>query len=526
MEAGCLRYTSLPGTSKLYSDFLYHFDRVRPFYHRHHLDVEARREAAREIKYPAEMRHSMVAALRKYNGDSPNLHLLAQPGTVAVVTGQQVGLFSGPSYTVHKALTAARMAAELTAQGIPAVPIFWLATEDHDFAEVNHVWSSDINHQPLRFEVPAVNGKPRPVGDIAPASYPTAALRESLAAFPYGPEVAALVEEAYQPGRTMGEAFAHLLRKLLPHAGLILMDPLQPEIRALAAPFMREAVQAAPELTQALAERNKTLAEAGYHAQVHVEDKTSLFFLLENGERQVLRREGSQYAAAAGRKFTPAELQARAAELSPNALLRPVMQDYLLPTIAYVGGPAELAYLAQSEVIYRKLLGRFPLVMPRAGFTLLDSRSAKLMERYSLHLPDFFDGPAAVRERIAGKLVPPHLNERFATTRADITAAMAALDSDLCAFDSSLESAFQRSRAKIFHQLGKIEAKTAREALRRDARAAAETAYLEGLLYPHKHLQERFYTILPFLAQHGLDLVDRLAHHICLDCPDHLIVTP
>lgn len=525
MKAGCLRYTSLPGTSKLYSDFLYHFDRVRPFYHRHYLDPEARRAAAQEINYPVEMRHSMVAALRKYNGDSPNLHLLAQPGTVAVVTGQQVGLFSGPSYTVHKALTAARMAADLCAQGIPAVPVFWLATEDHDFAEVNHVWTSDTRYQPLRFEVAAVNGKPRPVGGIAPPSYPTAEFRQSLAEFPYGAEVAALVDEAYQPGRPMGEAFAHLLRKLLPHAGLILMDPLQPEIRALAAPFLREAVHAAPDLTQAVAERNNMLAGSGYHAQVHVEDKTSFFFLLEKGERQTLRRDPSHYTAA-GRKFTPADLQSRAADLSPNALLRPVMQDYLLPTIAYVGGPAELAYLAQSEVIYRKLLGRFPLVMPRSGFTLLDARAAKLMERYSLHLPDFFDGPTAARERIAAKLVPPHLNERFTTTRADMTAAMAALDSELLALDSSLGAAFQKSRAKIFHQLGKIEAKAAREALRRDARAAADASYLEGLLYPHKHLQERFYTILPFLAHHGLDLVDRLAHHICLDCPDHLIVTP
>ena len=526
MKAGCLRYTSLPGTSKLYSDFLYHFDRVRPFYHRHHLDMEARREAAREINYPPELRHSMVAALRKYNGDSPNLHLLAQPGTVAVVTGQQVGLFSGPSYTIHKALTAARMAAELNAQGIPAVPVFWLATEDHDFAEVNHVWSSDTGHQPLRFEVAAVNGKPRPVGGIAPPSYPTAQFRESLAQFPYGAEVAALVEEAYQPGHTLGQAFAHLLRRLLPHAGLILMDPLQPEIRALAAPFLREAVHAAPELTHALAERNKSLADSGYHAQVHVEDKTSLFFLLENGERQTLRREPSHYAAAAGRKFTPAELQSRAPELSPNALLRPVMQDYLLPTVAYVGGPAELAYLAQSEVIYRKLLGRFPLVIPRAGFTLLDARASKLLERYSLHLPDFFDGASALRERIARQLVPPQLNERLARTRGEMTAAMAELDSELLALDRSLESAFQKSRAKIFHQLGKIEAKAAREMLRRDSRAAADAAYLEGLLYPHKHLQERFYTILPFLAHHGLDLVDRLASHICLDCPDHIIVTP
>jgi len=525
MKAGCLRYTSLPGTSKLYSDFLYHFDRVRPFYQRHYLDRAGYPEVAREINYPAEMRHSMVAALRKFNGDSPNLHLLAQPGTVAVVTGQQVGLFSGPSYTIHKALTAARMAAELNALGIPAVPIFWLATEDHDFAEVNHVWSCDPTHQPIRYEVEGGNGKPRPVGGIAPAHYPTAQLRESLEKFPYGGEVASAVEECYQPGRSMGQAFAHLLRRLLPHAGLILMDPMQPEIRALAAPFLREAVYAAPDLTQGLADRNRTLADSGYHAQVHVEDKTSLFFLLENCERQTLRRDGGNYVAA-GRKFTASDLQHRATDLSPNALLRPVMQDYLLPTFAYVGGPAELAYLAQSEVVYRKLLGRFPLVMPRSGFTLLDARGAKLMERYALHLPDFFDGGPALRERISRKLVPPELNQRFVSARAEMTAAMAGLDSELLALDRTLEAAFQKSRAKIFYQLGKIESKAAHEALRRDSRAAADAAYLEGLLYPHKHLQERFYTILPFLAQHGMDLVDRLANHVCLDCPDHIVVTP
>lgn len=526
MKAGCLRYTSLPGTSKLYSDFLYHFDRVRPFYQRHYLDRAEWTQVAHEVNYPAEMRHSMVAALRKHNEDSPNLHLLAQPGTVAVVTGQQVGLFSGPSYTIHKALTAARMAAELSAEGIPAVPVFWLATEDHDFEEVNHVWACGPGHEPVKLTVNSgTNGRPRPVGGIVPAEYPVRELRELLREFPYGDDVASAVEAAYQPGRAMGEAFASLLKRLLPRAGLIVMDPMQPEIRALAAPFLREAVGLAPELSELVMARNKTLAEAGYHGQVHVEEKSSLFFLLENGERQALRREGGHYVAA-GRKYAAGDLRSRAAELSPNALLRPVMQDYLLPTVAYVGGPAELAYLAQSEVIYRKLLGRFPLVLPRSGFTLLGGRGAKLMERYSLHLTDFFESSAALREKISRRLAPPRLNESFVQARAGMTAAMAGLDAELMALDPSLRAAFQKSRAKIFYQLGKIESKAAREALRRDDRANADAAYLEGLLYPHQHLQERFYTILPFLAQHGPDLVDRLAHQICLDCPDHLIVTP
>ncbi len=306
--------------------------------------------AAREIDYPAERRAAMVRALAAQNGESESLRRLAQPGTVAVVTGQQVGLFSGPAYTIYKAITAARVARDLTARGIPAVPVFWLATEDHDFAEVSHVWSFDATHQPMSFgvEPPAgSNGKQRPVGGIVLDRPPVDELAASLKSWPHGEEVAAAVRDAYRPGVTMGAAFHALLAKLLDGLDLLFLDPLDPAIRAIGAPFVAEALSAAPELKARLLERNRELEAAGYHAQVHLEAKTSLFFLLENGERVPLRRADSEFG----------ELRDRAAEVSPNALLRPVVQDYLLPTVAYIGGPAELAYLAQSQVHLRPAAG-------------------------------------------------------------------------------------------------------------------------------------------------------------------------
>jgi uncharacterized protein YllA (UPF0747 family) len=170
-----------------------------------------------------------------------------------------------------------------------------------------------------------------------------------------------------------------------------------PAFRNLAAPALSAAVEAAPELTAAVMRRNGELAAAGYHAQVHVEDHTSFVFLLENGKRLGLRRAGDEYVHNS-RRFTSRELMERGASLSPNALLRPVIQDSMLPTVAYVGGPAEVAYLAQSESIYQVLLGRMPVAMPRAGFTVLDARSAKLMERYRLPLSEFFHGETALQE--------------------------------------------------------------------------------------------------------------------------------
>src|SRR5256886_3788155 len=166
MECTCVRQTELPHATKLFTDLTYHFDRVRAFYPHSPHDPESYAAAARQVNLSAERRAALVRVLRQQNGPGAALDLLAKPETVAVVTGQQVGLFSGPSYTIYKALTAASLARELTARGTPAVPVFWLATEDHDFAEVNHTWVFDPNHRPVKLEVNGSAGGHQPVGEV------------------------------------------------------------------------------------------------------------------------------------------------------------------------------------------------------------------------------------------------------------------------------------------------------------------------------------------------------------------------
>jgi len=513
MDCSCVRQTVLPHTSRLFADYVYSPERVERFY-------PGGREAAPErVKLAPERREALVKALAPLNPGSAALQKLARPDTVAVVTGQQVGLFSGPSYTIYKALTAVRLAAQLEERGTPAVPVFWLATEDHDFAEVNHSWVFDSEHHPRKLEMRrAATGQP--VGEIRLSDPPVGELEAALAGFPFGDEVAAMAARAYTPGRSMGQAFGALLRELLAGFDLVQIDPMAPAVRELAAPAMRAALEAAPELTAALLERGHELTEAGYHAQVHVEESTSLVFLLENGRRLPLKRHGRDYMQE-GRRLGTEELAERARELSPNALLRPVVQDTMLPTVAYVGGPAELAYLAQSEVIYRRILGRMPVAAPRAGFTLLDQRSAKLMERHGLKLETFFHGEEALREGMAARLVPPAVRAVAAETRATVEAAADRLAAELKGFDPSLAKALERSRSKMRYQVDKIERKVGREAMARDGRAAHDAAYLYGLIYPDRHLQERIYSILPFVARHGSELIGRLYEDVRLDCPDH-----
>jgi bacillithiol biosynthesis cysteine-adding enzyme BshC len=522
MATSCLRQTELPNTSKLFADVLYRPDRVREFYSYPFRDLNSYRAAARAVDFPEERRAALVHALSALNPPGRSLERIAQPGTVTVATGQQVGLFSGPAYTIYKALHAARLAEWLTANGVPAVPVFWLATEDHDFAEVNHAWVFDEHHRPSKLEMRRASNS-QPVGGVKLENPPVDELRRAMQGLPFADEVADMVAGSYGPGATMGSAFGDLVRRLLAHFDILHVDPMLPAFRQLAAPALRRAVEAAPELTEAVIERNRELAAAGYHAQVHVEPQTSLFFLLENGKRLTLRRNGTEYAVN-GRRFNIADLADQADRLSPNALLRPVVQDWMLPNAASILGPAEVAYLAQSEVLYRHILGRMPVAVPRSGFTILDSRSEKKMSRYGIGLRDFFQGEEELRERLAHSLVPPQISATLRGTVAEVESAVERLRLELTAFDPTLAKAAGNSARKIRHQLARLEGKTGREALRRDEQAARDAASLYGLIYPERHLQERLYSILPFLAKHGLDLIDRLSDTINLDCADHRLL--
>ena len=247
-----------------------------------------------------------------------------------------------------------------------------------------------------------------------------------------------------------------------------------------------------------------------------MDQKTSLYFLLNNGERQTLRRKPDEFL----------ELSDRAADVSPNALLRPVWQDYLLPTVAYVGGPGELAYLAQSSVLYESLLGRMPVVLPRSSFTILDSRSSKILQRNKISVAQVFTPEEALKEKIATNLVPASIHGSVEDTRSGIASQLQLLRNQLEAFDPTLAKSLKKSESKILYQIDKVGRKTARESFRRDERALDDTRYLTNRIYPHRHPQERFYSILPLLAQHGMGLIHDIAELVELDCPDHRVHVP
>ncbi len=505
MVENCILLDQLPGESRLLKDYACNFDRLRKFYQFSPWDEASYELAARAIAFPSERRRQLVEELEWQNPGHPELRKLARPDSYVVATGQQVGLFGGPAYTAYKALTAIRLARRLEQRGLAAVPVFWMATEDHDLAEVDHCWVFDREHNSRKLEG-VVRGDGGPVGVLPLEEIPLDGLAQALEGFTWGNEVLQVVAQAYRKGETLGAGFRALLGRLFSDRGMLFFDPLTPGARRLAAPLLERALADIERLVELVIERNRELDAAGYHAQVHVESDSTLMFVLDGGRRSPLKRRT---------EAPPAEL------LSPNALLRPVVQDYLMPTVAVVMGPAEVAYMAQAAALYRELLGRMPVVAMRAGFTLADGRSARLLDRYGLSLADLLKGYEFVREAIGSRLTPPELGRKLDETAAAVSRQLDVLRGAMEAFDGSLVEALDRSRRKIQYQIEKIRRKAGREALRRSERASREADGLCRLLAPHRRLQERFYSILPFLAAAGPGLLERLEAAIDPAQPGH-----
>ena len=527
-----LPQSELPGTRRLYADLLYDFPGVGRFFP-HRPSIEAATEAATDVGLDTQHRQRLVDELRRQNHDGgaatlANLDRLASPGTVVVATGQQVGLLGGPVFTLYKVLTAVRCAEELTKRGTPAVPVFWLATEDHDLDEVNHNWVFGPSGTPRRIEAVTAGGAGAAVGEVRILDSRLDMAEALFEGMPFAADAVALARGAYGSAPYFGQGFRALYRSLLHEAGIVFLCPMAAGIRELAAPLLRQAIERMPELTSALLQRGTGLIAAGYHQQVHFQASTSLVMLFEDSRRVALKRENGIYRAKS-RSYSRDELIGRLAatplDVSPSALLRPVMQDYLLPTAALVAGPSEAAYLGQASVLYEKLLGRMPAVLPRASFTVLDSALNKLLAKYSLSWSDCLVPRRELETAIASRVVPAPLQDVLRSGRAGIGQSLDQIEAALRSFDPTLAESFGLSSQKIGYQLDKIQSKVSREAMRRTETGQLHAAKLADSLYPTDNLQERIYGVLPFLAKYGSAFVARVQDAIEPGCADHKVLT-
>ena len=542
MKSQCLPFTQIPHTTRLFLDYLSYTPSVRGFYPRSPIFSEWVKDESQRVTYDAVRRGKVSEILERQNrawgASSKTLANIERfkRGALAAVTGQQVGLFGGPLFSIFKALTAVKLAEEATAAGVDCVPVFWLATEDHDLAEVNHVALLSEQGLPERltvesraFEGHAVDDAPVGTVKFGPEIEPVV---ERAAALLGDSEVATWLREAYRPGESLGSAFALLFARLFAEWGVILLDPAEKDFHELAKPLFRAAIERVSELDEALLARGKALEAAVYHQQVKVTSATTLLFEVKNGARTVVRRRnngvnGGEFAVGEER-ISSEELVERIEEapeaFSPNALFRPVVQDYLLPTLVYTGGAAEVAYFAQAAVVYEKLLGRVTPILPRFSATLLDAKAERILTRYQLGLPEVFHGPEKVREVIAARSLPPDLQTRFSEAYASVEQSMTALRESIGKLDSTLIDTAESTRTSMSHQIDRLRARVARAEQQRNEVITRHADALSHALFPNKVLQEREVAGMSFVARYGPELLANLYEHVRPDCHDHQVI--
>ncbi|HEY6466105.1 MAG TPA: bacillithiol biosynthesis cysteine-adding enzyme BshC [Candidatus Acidoferrales bacterium] len=526
MRAVCIPFAEIPQTTRLFSSYLNEFDRLAPYFS-HSPTTNGIVDAAREVKFTAESRRVLVDVLRQQNArfapngelDGPtrrNLDRLLN-GACTVVTGQQAGLFSGPALTIYKAFSAIRYAEEVTRSGVDAVPIFWIATEDHDLAEVNESFWSTRNGLG-RYELPVeASSAGRTIGQIRLGEAIESVVQTAAQTLdgPAAAEIARALRESYTPAETYGSAFAKLLARIFTERGLLLIDPQDARLDGLAAPVYRAAIEQADELRKALFERSRVLEEAGYHAQVKVAHESTLLFYAVEGKREPLRAHKDGFAAGSV-NLSEAEvlgsLERTPEAFTPSALLRPVVQDTLLPTAGLIGGPAEIAYLAQSQVVYKKLLGRMPSILPRASFTIVEPAIARFLEQYDLDIHDVFRGRQHMRAKMEQKALPDELTKRFDVDEEMLRRCIRGYREPLERLDGTLVGSVESTEEKVLSQFLKLKEKVGRAENFRSGVIDRHERILLDSLYVNHELQERHLSALPHLAAHGPQLLHDILH--------------
>ncbi|MBZ5515534.1 MAG: bacillithiol biosynthesis cysteine-adding enzyme BshC [Acidobacteriia bacterium] len=538
MDCHCIPYTRVPHSSKLLLDYLYQFERVARFYTGPPFEPASYRALAGDLNGFLPNRKPLIEALKRQNrtfesGDATfaNIDRLGNSGTFAVVAGQQVGLLSGPAFTLYKALTAVRLAQSLSDQGVPAVPVFWLATEDHDLEEVAQTAILDEEYNFVALSDPGDRPAPHsPVGAVRISAGITATLDRLQATLPAGEAREKLLQdirECYRPGAGWGTAFGRLMAKLFKSWGVVLVDPLGEDVHDLGAAAYEHALAHSADLRALLRERSDLLVRAGYHAQVHVPEDSTLLFVTRDGNRVPLHERGGKFFVG-GEEANAGTLKTEAIQrplgFSGNVLLRPIMQDLLLPTLAYVAGPSELAYFAQAQALYASFGRPMPIIFPRAGFTLVDRRAQRLFEKYAVTVEDVWQGEEHLDRKIAAAGLAQGWSERFDQSENELAALLERLRKDIATLDPTLLPTLTHAEEKIKYQLEKVRGKLSRAALQRSDLLARHAQSLRRLLVPQKDLQERQVSGVYFLGRAGYELLDRIFAQIQVRSSDHQVL--
>jgi bacillithiol biosynthesis cysteine-adding enzyme BshC len=527
-----------PWIRRLAADYAYDFRAVAPFFSGDPADREAWAHAIARTQAHERRRRDIAAVIgeqqRRRNAPTRAVEAgrtLVDQRTVAILTGQQAGLFGGPLFTLLKAMTALKLAEQIAREHqVPTVAIFWIDAEDHDWDEVRACTVFDEGLTPRTIALPAeLMAEPAPVGGVRLDDSVSAAVDELDRVLPpteFRGRLLADLREIYSPGAGMADAFGRWLERVLGDRGLIVYDSSDPDAKPIASGVFARELSVPGETVKRAARAGADLEGRGYHAQVQPHEDAPALFALDGG-RQPIRRQNGQLVVGS-HTYSATALAREAVEhpagFSPNVLLRPIVQDTLFPTICYVAGPNELGYLAQLRGVYDHFGVPMPLMYPRATATLVDSGALRFLHKYHLPLDALQPQDEAALNKLLTSQIPSVVEESFAAASEALEAQMTHVIQAMRALDPTLEGAAKSTLGRMLHDLETLHGKMIQAAKRRDETLRRQYVRTRALVFPNGHPQERTIGFISFLNQYGPALIERLHEELPLDLGRHWIV--
>jgi bacillithiol biosynthesis cysteine-adding enzyme BshC len=528
-----------PWIRPLAGDYAFNFDRVAALYAGDPASRSAWADAiarTRGLTRSHEAIARVIAAQQARRNAPPAAReaaaRLADPATVAVVTGQQAGAFGGPLFTLLKAVTALQLARKAAHDHqAPVVAVFWVDAEDHDWNEIASCTVLDAAFQPRTVTIPPPEGAgERPVGTLKLDARIGQTLDEIAAALgetEFTAPLMAGLRAAYTPGAGVSEAFATWAETVLGPHGLIVFDASDPAAKPIVGEVFSREIHGAGKTAALAAAAGEALAALGHQPQV-VPQAGSLALFHMDGARRPLKRQGNGFAAG-DREFTAealaAEVSSAPDRFSPNVLLRPVVQDTLFPTICYVAGPSELAYLGQLRDVYNSFGVPMPLIYPRATATLVDSATARFLAKYDVAIESLQPQDESALNHLLESQIPPSVESALTAAEEAVRVSMERVIEVLPAVDPTLAGAARTTLTKMEHDLRGLQNKMIHAAKKRDETLRRQFSRAQAQVFPLGHPQERTLSALYFLNRYGPAVIDRLFEELPLDMGQHWVIT-
>lgn len=536
-----IKFSDIPNSPELFNDYIENFEKVKDFFHSNFRDFDYLIRNLETFNKDIEHREKLVSILKKQYSNTNssektlnNIHSLLSENTFAIVTGQQLGILTGPLYTIYKIITTIKLANQLNEKypELKFVPIFWLEGDDHDFDEVN--WIKILDNENSLTKIVYDDGLDTETNRGPMGNYQLDLMIEqfiekiaaSLRETEFKSELLNLIKKHYYAGATLKTAFVGLVQEFFDKYGLIIFDPQDIEVKDWLKHIFIKDIESYRFISEELILRSAKLEE-NYHAQVKI--KPINLFYVEDGGRYLIEPSGNDFRLKGKRKkFTKeqliAEINSNPEKFSPNVVLRPICQDFLLPTVYYVAGPSEICYHTQIYPYYAVHNLTTPILYPRASATIIEAKVKNILNKYELKLEDFFTDLESLATNITDKNSEIVVNNLIEKTLNEIENPFEILKENLLKIDPTLEDVVKTAKNKTIQAIELVKEKALMAQRKKNEIIFRQIYKTSNILYPDENLQEREINFIYFANKYSLNFIEYIFENLDINLFEHQII--